>query len=102
MKSTFKPLSPYNGHGFTIIFLYYNIERVIKLQKKSIRIINNKGYNFHTDPLFKESNILTVGDQYKLNILTFMHEIKNMKLPLSFRNFNYFTEPSRPTRQQEY
>ena len=23
MKSTFKPLSPYNGHGFTRIFLYY-------------------------------------------------------------------------------
>ena len=23
IKSTFKPLSPYNGHGFTIIFLYY-------------------------------------------------------------------------------
>ena len=23
MKSTFKPLSPYNGHGFTTIFLYY-------------------------------------------------------------------------------
>ena len=23
IKSTFKPLSPYNGHGVTIMFLYY-------------------------------------------------------------------------------
>ena len=28
MKSTFKPLSPYNGHGFIEIFLYYSDEEI--------------------------------------------------------------------------
>ena len=30
-----------------------SINQLIKLQKKSIRIINNKPYNYHTEPLFK-------------------------------------------------
>lgn len=74
------------------------IERVHKLQKKSIRIINRKPYNYHTEPLFKECKILTIKDQYVLNCVTFMHQIKSNKAPLSFQTLQHFIEPTRPTR----
>jgi hypothetical protein len=64
-----------------------------------MRIINKKGYNYHTEPLFKESKVLTVRDQHKFNILNFMQQIKTMKVPESFRKLEYFTPPLRPTRQ---
>ena len=51
------------------------------LQKKSIRIITNSPYQSHTEPLFKRTGILKLTDQYKLNVLTFMYQHKNSKLP---------------------
>ena len=53
------------------------------MQKKSLRIIHKKHYNYHTEPLFKTSQILKVQDQYKLNTATFMHQLKYHKLPSS-------------------
>ena len=76
-----------------------SIERLYKLQKRSIRTINKKSYNYHTEPLFKKCKILTVRDQYKLNVSIFMHRYKNNKLPKSFMYLDYFTPPLRPTRQ---
>ena len=75
------------------------LERIHKMQKKSLRIIHKKHYNYHTEPLFKTSQILKVQDQYKLNTATFMHQLKYHKLPSSFEQFSYFTEPTRPSRQ---
>jgi hypothetical protein len=77
-----------------------SIERLYKLQKRSIRTINQKSYNYHTEPLLKKCKILTVRDQYKLNVSTFMHRYKNNKLPKSFMYLGYFTPSLRPTRQR--
>jgi len=55
------------------------------LQKRAIRTINNKKYNSHTDPLFKESGVLKMSDLYRMEILLFMHDYINDKLPVSFR-----------------
>jgi hypothetical protein len=74
-------------------------KRISKLQKKSIRIINRKGYNYHTEPLFKENKILKLTDQYKFNMVFFMHQLKTKKLPESFQTLQYFTQSQRPTRQ---
>ena len=77
-----------------------SINQLIKLHKKSIRIINNKPYNYHTEPLFKKSNILKIQDQYKLNILIFMHQLKHHKLPESFDCLTFFNpEHIQETRQ---
>jgi len=75
------------------------IGRITKLQKKSIRIINRKTYNHHTEPLFKYNRILKVTDQYQYDISLFMHNMKLNKVPQSFHTFAYFTPPTRPTRQ---
>ena len=38
--------------------------RIITLQKKALRIINNQPRNNYSGPLFKKSNILKFGDIY--------------------------------------
>jgi len=78
-----------------------SINQIVKIQKKSIRIIHGKPYNYHTEPLFRHSNILKIQDQYSLNVGLFMHQAKFSRLPRSFDNFKYFTSrPEQPYTRQ--
>jgi len=61
--------------------------KVFKLQKKAIRIITNSKYNAHTEPLFKQLNILKVQDIFKLQQLKFYFKLRNNRLPTYFGNF---------------
>ena len=56
------------------------------LQKRALRIIHNKRFNSHTDPLFKQSGILKLNDLYQLEVMLFMHDYSHNKLPSSFMN----------------
>ena len=65
-----------------------------------IKIITSSKYNAHTDPLFKQLNILKVSDLYKLSQLKFFYKLSNGKLPKYFDSFqllrnnelhNYYT-----------
>ena len=56
------------------------------IQKRALRSINLSRYNSHTDPLFKQSGILKLRDLYQLNVMIFMHDYVNQKLPKSFVN----------------
>ena len=49
-------------------------QRLIKLQKKAIRIISGRKYNAHTGPLFKTVDLLTLGDLFNLNFLKFYYK----------------------------
>ena len=53
------------------------LNNTIKLQKRAIRIINNAGYNSHTDPLFKISGILKVKYLYQYQTTQFMFDYNN-------------------------
>ncbi len=50
--------------------------------KKSLRIINKRGFNHHKEPLHKQNEILKVDDLYRYNGLTFMYQLKNGQLPI--------------------
>jgi len=63
------------------------VSQLETIQKKAVRIINNKPYNSHTLPLFKQSNILRIHDLYRLQVLLFAHDIKYCKLPKSFTSY---------------
>ncbi len=76
------------------------IDKVIKSQKKAIRIIHSKPFNYHTEPLFKFSRILKVQDQYTVNVLIFMHKLKYHKLPASFNTLEYFKYREQPFTRQ--
>jgi len=56
------------------------------LQKRALRAIHNTRYNSHTDPLFKQERILKLSDLHELEVLLFMHDYTNGKLPSSFED----------------
>ena len=45
-----------------------------------------KKINSHSDPLFKQSGILKISDLYQIEVMTFMHDFANEKLPVSFKD----------------
>jgi len=74
------------------------------LQKRAIRTINNRKYNSHTDPLFRECGILKISDLFQMDTLLFMHDYINNRLPKSFRGiFRYkgLCDKAYTTRQND-
>jgi len=78
-------VSPHLSYG--ILLWGYNCTNVIKLQKKSIRIVNNKKYNSHSEPLFKLNRVLKVTDTLSLRILMFYYRLCNHRIPNYFSTF---------------
>jgi hypothetical protein len=63
-----------------------NLAGLVKLQKKSIRIVTKSAYNSHTEPLFKSCGILPVKHLISYFKLLFMYDFTNNLLPVSFNN----------------
>jgi hypothetical protein len=63
-----------------------NINRILKLQKKAIRIITFNNYNAHTNPIFKELNLLPYDKLLTYSKLMFMHSVHYNYCPSSFNN----------------
>ena len=93
-------IQSYINYGIIIWGCSYHTEKVNKKQKKAMRIINNKGYTYHTEPLYRTCEILNVHANYKYYVLTFMYQLKNNLLPNSFNTLYYFTEPGRSCTRQ--
>ena len=55
--------------NYCIIAWGYKGNRLIKIKKNAVRIITLSGYNSHTEPLFKQLNLLKIEDQLKLQEL---------------------------------
>ena len=51
--------------------------RVYTIQKKAIRVMDNKKVNAHTDPIFKQHNLLKVEDIFKTSCLKLHYKIEN-------------------------
>ena len=64
-----------------------SMNKIVKLQKRAIRIIHKKSYRSHTEPLFKQSRILKITDLYKVKLSLFAYDFKTSLLPKSFVNF---------------
>ena len=77
-------------------------DRLLKLQKKALRVIFSMKFNAHTDPIFKSFNILKVHDLFFLNALKFYFKYKNDMLPDYFQTFfaETVTHHSYNTRQR--
>ena len=63
-----------------------NLNRIIVLQKKIIRIISKVSFDAHTGVLFKEQEILKFSDIYLYQIGKFMYVFKRSLLPNYFRD----------------
>ena len=64
--------------------------RIITLQKKALRIINNQPRNSHSGPLFKKSNILNFEDKILISNIIFISKSINNLLPPIFKNWFIF------------
>ena len=62
------------------------INEIFKLQKAAVRVINGSAYNSHTEPIFKNLNILPLPDLIEFTKLQFMHRFTQKYLPVSFNN----------------
>ena len=72
-----------NPHlNYCILVWGYKCARLIKLEKKVLRIINLSKYNAHCDPLFKLFKILKLSDMLRLQELKFYYKFVHNKLPL--------------------
>ena len=74
----------------TLVWGLTSAERLIKLQKKAVRIICGEKYNAHTEPLFKMLRILKFDDIVKLMSLQFYFKYSNNLLPHHFENIFSF------------
>ena len=63
-----------------------DLNAILLLQKKAVRIVTNSSYNEHTPPLFKQLGILPIVELSDFSKLQVMHDYINGKLPLSFEN----------------
>ena len=63
------------------------IDKLYLLQKRAIRNISNSDFRAHTEPLFKEHNLLKVQDIYHMAILKFYSKLINDNLPNYFESF---------------
>ena len=55
------------------------VKEYSNFKKKILRVISLNKYNAHTDPIFKNLNILKLNDIFVLNQLKFYHKLVNKK-----------------------
>ena len=70
------------------------------LQKKTLRVLADKGYAAHADPLFHKLEILKIKDMIKFNSAIFMFKYMNGKHPLSLNGM--FVTLTKPNRTKSY
>ena len=69
----------------------FDAKRIFKLQKRALRCINNSKFNVHTEPLFKQLNLLKIYDIFLLNCTKFYFKLCHCLLPSYFTSCNFST-----------
>ena len=64
-----------------------NLDKIVKLQNKCVRIITFSDYDSHANPLFIDLNFLKVHDVIKLQQLKLAYEYCNNLIPQDLRTF---------------
>ena len=73
-----------------------NLESLFKIQKKAIRLISLATYNAHTEPLFKQLEILPIKALANFTKCQFMQQFKQKTLPSSLHNIWIRNQERRP------
>ena len=75
-----------------------NILLIQRLQNKLLKVLMKKNYRYPTNKLHNELNILKVEDLVDQEILTFVCNFKNDKLPNIFSNYFKFRSDQQQTQ----
>ena len=65
------------GLSYGILVWSYNTDRLIKLQKRAVRVISKSKFNAH----FYFLQILKIDDLHKLHVLTFSYKVIHKTIP---------------------
>ena len=76
---------PHLNYG--ILAWGHQAKRLNMIQKRAVRILTASKYNSHTEPLFKQTNILTFSDICTLNEIKLYYKLINKQLPQYFNSF---------------
>ena len=63
------------------------LDKLLKLQKKALRITYNKSYNYPSSPLFHDIGTIPINDLVEKEIVKLMHNIESYKKPASLLQF---------------
>ena len=80
--------------NYGLIAWGYDCNRLIKLQKHSIRTITRSKYNAHTGPLLEALEISRLPDMLLLNALKFYYKFVRNETPAYFSTFTITTQGS--------
>ena len=69
------------------LWTVFLVNRVSKLQKKTVRIMSNGAYLAHSEPLFKTLRLLKIEDVYKLKLMKFYYNLSYNVLPSYFNDY---------------
>jgi len=78
---------PHLNYG--ILLWGHKVEKLSKIQKKTMRIITSSNYNCHTEPLFKRMKVLKATHLCSLHELNFCYKLENDLLPPYFLNYMF-------------
>ena len=98
LKSFPKTILKMIYHSIILPYLYYNIivwgnssvaaiDRIIKLQKRAVRIIDHASFLAHTSPIFCSLKILRFNDLYVYQVGIFMYLCHKNLLPESLLTY---------------
>lgn len=79
---------------YGILLWGFRSDRIFKLQKRAVRVISLNKYNAHTEPIFKELELLKIEDIFNSCLLKFQYKLKNDTLPSYFSLMFDHTETS--------
>ena len=76
------------------------LDKIVKVQKAAIRLVNNLPFISHTSPHFKSCNILKLCDLFKYRVLILMHRavFNNESIYLFHNLLSHISVHSYPTR----
>ena len=77
-----------------------HLKKIESLQKRCIRNVSLKSYKAHSEPLFKELDILKFSDKLSQCRAIFMHKYRHKKLPSSFAGI--FIDTTTTDRHNDY
>ena len=97
---------PYLNYGILAWGNTHNflLDKIVILQKKSLRTICNIPARSHTDPLFFKHKILKIKDLYSFQLGQFMYKFNNNSLPVIFdsmflKNQSFHNYPTRQSNE---
>ena len=70
----------------------YERTRIFKVQKKSLRAISSARYDAHTEPLFRNCNLLKIEDIHKVQQFKFFYKLTHKDLPEYFNAISLQTQ----------